>query len=104
MMPANMAIAFNGRGNGHAGKGQPDRALEDYDQAIRLNPSYAEPHYNRGNVYLATGQYDRAIEDYDQAVRLNPNYAARLQQPRHRLAPQGPVRPRHPGLRSGSSA
>ena len=52
-VPANMAIAFNGRGNGHAGKGQPDRALEDYDQAIRLNPTYAEPYYNRGNVYLA---------------------------------------------------
>lgn len=59
-VPANMAIAFNGRGNGHAAKGQPDRAIADYDQAIRLNPNYAAPHYNRGSVHLNTAQYGRA--------------------------------------------
>ena len=72
-VPANMAIAFKGRANSHAAKGQPDRAIEDYDQAIRLNPNYAAPHYNRGNIYLDRAQYNRAIEDYDQAIRLNPD-------------------------------
>ena len=72
-VPANMAIAFNSRGNSHAAKDQPDRAIEDYDQAIRLNPNYAAPHHNRGGVYLDRAQYDRAIQDFDQAIRLNPN-------------------------------
>lgn len=72
-VPANMAIAFNSRGNSHAAKDQPDCAIEDYDQAIRLNPNYAAPHHNRGGVYLDRAQYDRAIQDFDQAIRLNPN-------------------------------
>ena len=50
-----------------------DRAIEDYDQAIRLNPNFAEAFYNRGVAYDGKGQPDRAIEDYDQAIRLNPN-------------------------------
>jgi tetratricopeptide (TPR) repeat protein len=72
-VPANMAIAFNSRGNSHAAKDQPDRAIEDYDQAIRLNPNYAAPHHNRGGVYLDRAQYDRAIQDYDQAIGLDPS-------------------------------
>ncbi len=38
-----MAIAFNSRGNSHAAKDQPDRAIEDYDQAIRLKPELRRP-------------------------------------------------------------
>ncbi len=68
-----MAIAFRSRGNAYADKGQPDRAIEDYDQALRLNPNYAAAYHNRGSVYLDRAQYDRAIQDFDQAIRLNPN-------------------------------
>jgi hypothetical protein len=49
----NLAVAFNRRGNAYAaGKGQYDRAIEDYDQAIRLNPKLVEAFYNRGTAYL----------------------------------------------------
>jgi Flp pilus assembly protein TadD len=57
------------------GKGQPDRAIADFDQAIRLNPNFADAFYNRGNAYGRKGQPDRAIADFDQAIRLNPNYS-----------------------------
>ena len=71
----NLAVAFYNRGNAYANKGQPDRAIQDYDQAIRLNPNLAEAFYNRGTAYAIKGQPDRAIEDFDQAIRLNPNFA-----------------------------
>src|ERR1700730_18054663 len=48
----NLAIAFYNRGNSHRSKGQPDRAIEDYDQAILLNPIYALAFRNRGAAYL----------------------------------------------------
>jgi tetratricopeptide (TPR) repeat protein len=54
---------------------QPDRAIEDLDQAIRLNPNYALAFSSRGLAYARKGQPDRAIQDYDQAIRLNPKYA-----------------------------
>jgi tetratricopeptide (TPR) repeat protein len=52
-----------------------DRAIEDLDQAIRLDPNNALAFSTRGYAYLGKGQYDRAIEDLDQAILLNPNNA-----------------------------
>jgi len=72
----NLAVVFYNRGNAYFRKGQPHRAITDYDQAIRLNPNYAEAFNYRGTTYYTMGQADRAIEDLDQAIRLNPNFAA----------------------------
>jgi tetratricopeptide (TPR) repeat protein len=71
----NLARAFSSRGLAYARKGQYDHAIEDFDQAIRLNPNDAVAFSNRGAAYARRGQPDRAIEDYDQAIRLNPDYA-----------------------------
>jgi tetratricopeptide (TPR) repeat protein len=68
-------IAFFARGRAHALKSQFDRAIEDLDQSIRLNPNYADAFNVRGAAYGSKGQYDRAIEDYDQAIRLRSNFA-----------------------------
>lgn len=69
----NLALAFFNRGNFHNRKAQYDQALQDYDQAIRLNPSYDRAYGNRGNVWFRMGQLDRAIADYDECLRLNPS-------------------------------
>ena len=58
----NLAVAFSDRGIAYARKGQYDRAIEDLDQAIRLNPNYAAAFNNRGSAYSAKGDLDRAIE------------------------------------------
>jgi tetratricopeptide (TPR) repeat protein len=71
-----LAVTFVKRGIAYARKGQGDRAIEDYDQAIRLDPNYAIAFYNRGLAYKGKGQPDRAIADYDQAIQLDPDYAA----------------------------
>jgi lipoprotein NlpI len=72
---ANEAVAFYNRGNAYAAKAQYDRAIEDFDQAIGLDPKYALAFYSRGVAYAAKAQYDRAIEDFDQAIRLAPKDA-----------------------------
>ena len=70
-----LAPAFNNRGIAYADKGQHDRAIQDFDQAIRLDPGSASLFNNRGRAYSAKGQYDRAIPDFDQAIRLDPTKA-----------------------------
>jgi tetratricopeptide (TPR) repeat protein len=52
-----------------------DRAIQDYDRALRLKPGYAAALNNRGIAYYDKGQYDRAIQDYDQAIRFEPDLA-----------------------------
>lgn len=67
------ADAFNIRGTAYSGLGQFDRAMADFDEAVRLFvlPS---PYSNRGNVYYALGRFDRAILDYDEAIKLYPTF------------------------------
>src|SRR5260221_354658 len=71
----NLAVVFTNRGGAYVLKGQYDRAIQDYDQAIKLNPKFAKAFANRGGAYFSKGQYDRAIQDYDQAIKLDPSYA-----------------------------
>jgi len=47
----------------------------DYNQAIQLNPNFAEAYNNRGVSYVDLKQYGQAIADYNQAIQLDPNYA-----------------------------
>ncbi len=59
-------------------KGDLDRAIADYDAAIRANRRYLNALYNRGRAWLDRGEKDRAIADYDAALRVNPAHAAAL--------------------------
>jgi lipoprotein NlpI len=70
-----VAEAFNNRGVTYNYKGDYERAIQDYNQVIRLRPDYAAAYNNRGLVYHEKGEYDRAIQDFDQAIRLKPGYA-----------------------------
>ena len=55
--------------------GQHQRAIQDFDQTIRINPYLSEAYNNRGIAYCDLGQQKRAIQDYDHAIKLNPNYS-----------------------------
>ena len=72
--PGRRTIAFNNRGNAYFAKGDFDRAIEDYSQAIKLSPQFNTAYNNRGNAYVATHDYDRAIQDFNDAIRIKPGY------------------------------
>jgi tetratricopeptide (TPR) repeat protein len=74
--PAILALAYNNRGVAYKTKEAYDLALQDYNQAIQLNPSAANHYNNRGIIYRIKHEYDRAIADYDEAIWLKSGYVA----------------------------
>jgi tetratricopeptide (TPR) repeat protein len=56
-------------------KKDPDRALPDCDEAIRIDRGYVPAYVNRGNAYLNKGDSERAFADFNEAIRLDPNSA-----------------------------
>lgn len=67
------AVAHNKNGLVYQNEQQYDKAIEEYDQAIKLYPKFAEAYYNRGNIYYEKKEYKQATESYSQAIRLDPN-------------------------------
>ena len=70
---ANYAVALYNRGNAYYEKKDYDRAIADYDAAIKLNPNYAAAYNSRGLAYDEKRDSDRAIADFSQSIKLNPN-------------------------------
>lgn len=69
--------AFYYRGNVRYSLGDLQGALEDYTQAIQLDPNGAiKARVNRGSVRADLGDPVGAIADYDAAIQQNPNLTA----------------------------
>ncbi len=62
-------------GNARYAMGDYQGAIEEYTQAIKVNPNYAIAYHNRGKARYEMGDYQGAIDDYSQAIKLNPNEA-----------------------------
>lgn len=61
------------RGNAYADFGESGKALQFYNQAIRLDPNFADALGNRGMAYAAQGKFALALADCNKAIQLNPN-------------------------------
>lgn len=75
LSPQVRTSAYYNRGNAYSDRGQNDRAIQDYDAAIGINPNDADVYNNRGIAYRNKGLYDRAIQDYDKAIEIDPKKA-----------------------------
>ena len=63
-------------GEVHRRSGQAEldnqRAVSAYQEAVRLDPTYAEPHRELGLLYRAKNERDRARAEFDQYLALSP--------------------------------
>jgi tetratricopeptide (TPR) repeat protein len=75
---ADLAWAYVNRGVGYTFKNEVERAIADYNEAIRLDPNLADAFTARGNVYGEKGEIERALADYNEAIRLDPKDAKPL--------------------------
>ena len=71
----NLKRAYGKRGFLHESLRQYDRAIQDFHQAIRLDPNNPYNYGGIGYAYGGAGQYTLAIENFNEATRLKPDYA-----------------------------
>jgi len=65
---------YNNRGFVYYTKGNFNKAISDYNQALQIDSNYASVYNNRGLTYHMKGDFGQAISDYNQALQINPNY------------------------------
>ena len=64
--------AYANQGQTFKDKAQYERAIEDYDKAINLNPQLPSIYSLRAFAYLSLGEYQNALADLNQAIILDP--------------------------------
>ncbi len=72
--PALLATAYRLRAAGYRIAKEQGKAVEDLNQAIRLDPAHAA--YYRGLIYYGDDDPERAIAAFDEAIRSDPGNAA----------------------------
>ncbi len=72
--PTTEGYAIRGEIQGHLR--EYDKALADFEEAIRRDPKQARFYSDRGAARSYKRQEDQAIADFNEAIRLDPQYAA----------------------------
>jgi len=68
--------ALLARGVAYQRRDDIDRAIADYDDALRLDPKLADIFNTRGELHRSKGDRPRALADFGTALKLNPQHAA----------------------------
>ena len=92
LTPQEKATIYLLRGEAETKKGQYDKAIEDFNSALKLKPRYSQALYFRGLAYEKKGFYLEAYLDVRKAKALNPdkaNYERKLAALEDELAARG---------------
>jgi len=69
--------AYNSLGNVSLQKGRISEAVEQFEQALKINPDYADAHNNLGNALLQQGRTQAARVQFEQALKLSSDVHVR---------------------------
>lgn len=73
--PSSTAQDLFRQGNDYSRGGDFEKAAEQYEKALELEPEYVDAMTNLGVAYYSLGQLDQAIEQYTRAIEIAPGDA-----------------------------
>ncbi|MEO6883679.1 MAG: tetratricopeptide repeat protein [Bacteroidia bacterium] len=69
----NLSNMYNGIGIQYFQKKDYDNAMENFNLAMKYDPSAANPYGNMGVIYQSKGDNAKAVEYYQKALAIDPN-------------------------------
>jgi tetratricopeptide (TPR) repeat protein len=75
-LKADRIKALIARAGAYDRKDQIDRAIGDYDTALRLDPTLSDIFNARGELWRKKGDRPHALQDFGAAIKLNPDHPA----------------------------
>ena len=54
---------------------KPEKAYEDFNRAIDIDPTRADAYLGRANTLSTLGRYEEALPDYNRAIEIDPELA-----------------------------
>ena len=69
-----VGFAYMVRGLVYGKIGDFDKAIQDFNKAIELNPVFVDAFFARGIAYSGIGDFDKAIQDYNRAIGSNTEF------------------------------
>ena len=53
--------------------GDAPMAIDEFTQALKLDPKFVQAYLNRGRAYEMLGHYDKAMAEFDRASAIDPS-------------------------------
>jgi tetratricopeptide (TPR) repeat protein len=72
---SNNLVAFDRLGSAFAAQGEFDKAIENYNQALSIHPSYGLAHYGLSVALARIGKLQEALDHYSTALQINPRFS-----------------------------
>lgn len=70
-----VAHEHNERGIAYSEEEEYEKAIAEYDEAIKKYSKYKEAYCNRGIAYREDIEYEKALNDFNRAIEIDPKYA-----------------------------
>ena len=73
--PSLLYTAFAFRGNVYEKRGEDRKALQDYTQAIEINPKAVNIYFRKGVLNRRLKNYEESVEDFDNVIKLDAKHS-----------------------------
>jgi tetratricopeptide (TPR) repeat protein len=63
-------------GASNLNRGRTEKALEDFNRAINIDPTHQDGYMGRADTLNTMGRYEEALKDYNKAIEIKPTLAS----------------------------
>lgn len=68
------SLVYQMSGNCYSYMGNPEKAIKEYEEGIKLFPNSGNLYLEKGNIFLYQENYNEAIKNYEKGIEVEPEF------------------------------